>query len=238
MYCPKCGKQIADDSLFCTECGEKLQVNESFGVAAPLVGGQMPVQAMPVKKKKTKIGIIIALCLAICIIAVVLVLFFGGIGSSGSDSGMESLIGNIIGSSVLPNGVQFGDSYEQVMKKDSGVEQDGKSSHANADVDGSIPKTIFGIARSELYESMSKLTYNFDSEGKLSSVMFGLFFKSSEASDAAEQYMRSTFTIMPTKRDGYIWGGDERTHTVVMFEHDGDTMIGSLWYYEGESFLS
>lgn len=71
MYCIRCGKAIADDSLVCPHCGAKLDVSDNpFSNDEPVYS--MPAatstyQAPPVKRKK-KTGIIIAVVLILAVL--------------------------------------------------------------------------------------------------------------------------------------------------------------------------
>ena len=68
MYCPKCGKQNADDARFCTGCGAVL--NE-----AQPVQPQPMVQPAPVKKKKTGFKVFLAILVVLLLVGVGVVSF-------------------------------------------------------------------------------------------------------------------------------------------------------------------
>ena len=68
MYCPKCGKQNADDARFCTGCGAVL--NE-----AQPVQPQPMVQTAPVKKKKTGFKVFLAILVVLLLVGVGVVSF-------------------------------------------------------------------------------------------------------------------------------------------------------------------
>lgn len=68
MFCPYCGSNIENESLFCKECGASLQQNVSNNNGY----NQVPVEAQhhttPIKKKKT--GLLLAvIILVIAILA-------------------------------------------------------------------------------------------------------------------------------------------------------------------------
>lgn len=82
MFCPNCGTELPDDSVFCGTCGER--VDEEGGVQQPSGDGIQQVftssqEPVPEKKKNVKlIGGIAAGAVALIVIITVLVKVFGG----------------------------------------------------------------------------------------------------------------------------------------------------------------
>ncbi len=75
MFCVKCGKQINEESTFCTYCGNKVEnAPQSQPAQQGFVPGSYGYIPQPVKKSKT--GLIVGLCVggAVLIAAVVLLI--------------------------------------------------------------------------------------------------------------------------------------------------------------------
>lgn len=76
MFCPNCGKQIDDDSVFCEFCGSKIEpleqtpnvnpVNNITGINQTVI--PQPVQPKAPMSKKTKMSIIIGVACAVAVI--------------------------------------------------------------------------------------------------------------------------------------------------------------------------
>ena len=64
MFCKNCGKQIPDESTFCTECGASQVATEQ-----PMQFSEQPIAAKP-RKKKTALWIILGVVALIIIIAI------------------------------------------------------------------------------------------------------------------------------------------------------------------------
>ncbi len=86
MFCPKCGSQVADGSIFCGVCGaafdsyyQPRQVQYKQPAAAPAASASSAAAVKRPDRKK----LIIICCAAVCVLAVLFVLFrlvFGGPG--------------------------------------------------------------------------------------------------------------------------------------------------------------
>ncbi len=99
MYCSKCGKQIAEGSTFCPECGQSQQPvtppQQNYQEGAQPIYGYMPVKKIPSKTekifadifKKTSWVTILVLCLGAVstllsfIYMLISTLFYSGIHS-------------------------------------------------------------------------------------------------------------------------------------------------------------
>ena len=53
MFCPKCGKEIADDAEFCVHCGRRVSLTEPS------------IKALKQKESKTTMGVLFALFLGL-----------------------------------------------------------------------------------------------------------------------------------------------------------------------------
>lgn len=76
MFCPSCGKEIADRSSFCNFCGSKIELVANQPVTEPVAAPAEPVKEKKPKKKPTAI-IIIAVVLALAIAAALFFILSG-----------------------------------------------------------------------------------------------------------------------------------------------------------------
>lgn len=74
MFCPKCGNTVADDSVFCGNCGTPMQRPAASVAAAPVGAAVAP------KASNNKLKIIIAAVIAVVIIAVVALVLVNCLG--------------------------------------------------------------------------------------------------------------------------------------------------------------
>ena len=74
MFCPKCGNTVADDSVFCGNCGTPMQRSAAPVAAAPAGAAVAP------KASNGKLKIVIAAVIAVVIIAVVAVVLVNCLG--------------------------------------------------------------------------------------------------------------------------------------------------------------
>ena len=75
MFCPKCGKELPDDSVFCNACGH--QINEATK-SEPVVKEKNKKEKKPVNKKAVKtaaiiFGAVIGIVAILCIVFLVII---------------------------------------------------------------------------------------------------------------------------------------------------------------------
>ncbi len=85
MFCPKCGNTVADDSVFCGNCGTPMQRSAAPAAAAPAGAAVAP------KASNNKLKIIIAAVIAVVIIAVVAVVLVNCLGPKHLQTGVYRL---------------------------------------------------------------------------------------------------------------------------------------------------
>lgn len=85
MFCPKCGNTVADDSVFCGNCGTPMQRPAASVAAAPVGAAVAP------KASNNKLKIIIAAVIAVVIIAVVAVVLVNCLGPKKLQDGVYRL---------------------------------------------------------------------------------------------------------------------------------------------------
>lgn len=98
-FCPKCGKQLDDNALFCAYCGAQFaQSQQNSGVDAqgyyiPSGGGvtQPPLQPyIPPVRKKNKTLPIILIALAVVLVMIIVVVVIGVVSGGDDDTGSSN----------------------------------------------------------------------------------------------------------------------------------------------------
>ncbi|MEI3376543.1 MAG: zinc ribbon domain-containing protein [Coriobacteriales bacterium] len=87
MYCGKCGSELDDDAIFCTECGTKIARDDTTSVAAttPEPAPVQPGTTAPVadadNPKKKRTGLIIAIAAAVVVVIAIVGIAIWLVGS-------------------------------------------------------------------------------------------------------------------------------------------------------------
>ena len=86
MFCPKCGKEVADDQAFCPGCGERI----SSGTVAQ-------ENVTPAKKPSTVVPFLLGLILGILGVIIAVLVYNGNDGPYTKNPTTHALLWSVIG---------------------------------------------------------------------------------------------------------------------------------------------
>lgn len=207
MNCWSCGKEINDNSKFCPECGASMNRKDSKIDSVNKEQELQPKQKQGNKKK----GLIIGLSI-IALIAIALAGYF----LFGSNAGSKK--------SVMPYGVQWGDSPEILLKKDKnavkgGINDKGEQTYRNETIDG----TFFNLSKDVTEKAF--ILYRF-MDNKLCGILVSCPPNTSVISpddfmDGIIKYYYEKFNMEPDLETiSYVWPSEQCTVKVTYFTDD------------------